>query len=110
MLLMGGCAASSIGIDAQYISADHYGGHTCAEIAAEGERVARRVAEISNTSEDTRSSGWLLPPAIILLWPTIPPSDDSIVADLRRLRGDFEALREASRRKRCSLRFQERFI
>ena len=107
---MGACAASSNGIDAQYISADQYEGHTCAEIAAEGERVSRRVAEISNSAEDTRSSGWLLPPAIILLWPTIPPSDDTTVADLRRLRGDFEALREASRLKRCNLRFQERFI
>ena len=110
MVLMGGCAATSTDIDAQYISADHYAGHTCAEIAGEGERVARRVAEISSASEDTRSSGWLLPPAIILLWPTILPPDDSTTADLRRLRGDFEALREASRRKRCSLRFQERFI
>jgi hypothetical protein len=98
MLFVGGCAATPRDFDKQYISADRYRGHTCAEIASEGERVARRAAEILNSVEDTQSSGWLLPPAIVLLLPTIPPSDDSTVADLRRLSASG------------TLRFQERFI
>src|SRR6516165_10257190 len=84
LLFVGGCAATPRDFDKQYISADHRG-HACAEIASEGERVARRAAAISNSVEDTQSSGWHFPPAIILLLPTIPPSDDSTVAVLRRL-------------------------
>lgn len=88
------CASSSSNILAQYVAPEDYTGLTCREIGAEGERVVSGVAEISGVEYFSWPTPWLA------------TSEDG-TAELSKLKGEFEALQQASTMKRCSLSFKQ---
>jgi hypothetical protein len=106
---LSGCAASSLDIHAQFVSPETYQELSCQQIGAEGERVGRRVAEISGSGHGNEgSAAWLLTQPIVVTWPTpwLATSDEE-TTELARLKGEFEALEQASTLKRCSLHFKQ---
>ena len=108
-LLLSACAASSVDLRAQYVAPEKYQGQSCPEIGAEGERVARRVAEISGAEySGTSGAAWLVAQSIVVRWPTpLVASSEEATAELARLKGEFEALEKASALKRCSFSFKQ---
>ena len=106
-LLLSACASSSGNILAQYVPPEKYQGLTCRAIGAEGERVTSRVAEISG---DPNASGaaWFVAPSIVVHWPTpwLATAEEGS-AELSKLKGEFEALEQASALKRCGLSFKQ---
>jgi hypothetical protein len=91
-VLLAGCASDDI--RARFASLDKYQELSCAQIAAEGERISQRVDDISARSAGGQNdSPWLLPPAIAVHWPAEPPGDES-TAELSGLKAEFEALRQ----------------
>ena len=106
-LLLSGCASSSGNILAQYVPPEKYQGLTCREIGAEGERVASRVAEISGDS-NASGAAWFVAPSIVVHWPTpwLATTEEGS-AELSKLKGEFEALEQASALKRCGLSFKQ---
>jgi hypothetical protein len=108
--LLSGCAASSGDIQAQFVSPAKYQELSCKDIGAEGERVARQVAEISGVEYiATPASAWLTTQTVIVQWPTpwLPTSEGEGAAELSKLKGEFEALERAAALKRCSLTFKQ---
>jgi hypothetical protein len=108
-LALAGCAASSLDIHAQFVSPETYQELSCQQIGAEGERVGRRVAEISgNAHGNEGSAAWLLTQPVVVKWPTawLAASEEENT-ELARLKGEFEALERASTQKRCSLHFKQ---
>jgi hypothetical protein len=79
---------------------------TCREIGAEGGSVANRVAEISG-DPNTSGASWFVAPSIVVRWPTawLATSEEE-AAELSKLKGEFEALEQASALKRCGLSFK----
>jgi hypothetical protein len=107
--LVAGCASSSTEIAAQYVSPIQYQHYSCSQIAAEVQRVSRRVAEVSGV-QDEKASGDAVATgvAIVLFWPAafFIKGDGATAAELGRLKGEFEALEQASIQKKCGLRFE----
>jgi hypothetical protein len=120
-LLLSACGSTSSGnIIAQHVPPERYQGLTCWEIGAEGERVASRVAEISGDEHSAASgASWFVAQSVVVLWPTPwlanteEGSTDWLATtavgttELSKLRGEFEALEQASERKRCGLSFKQ---
>ena len=110
LLLAVGCATSSSEIRATYVSPLQYQPLACPQIAAEAERVSRRVAELSGV-QDGKASGDALATAaaIVIFWPAafFIKGDGQTAAELGRLKGEFEALERVSVEKGCPLRFQQ---
>jgi hypothetical protein len=108
-LLLSACTSSMGNIPAQYVPPEKYQGLTCREIGAEGEHVASRVAEISGDAHsNTAGAARPVAPPIVVHWPTpwLATSEEGI-AELSKLRGEFEALEQAAERKRCGLSFKQ---
>jgi hypothetical protein len=108
-LLLSACSTSSDNILAQYVPPEKYQGLTCWEIGTEGKRVASRVAEISGDGySNTSGATWLVAPSIVVRWPTpwFATSEEE-ATELSKLKGEFEALEQASALKRCGLSFKQ---
>ena len=106
-LSLSACAATG-GIGAQFVPAEKYQELTCQQIGAEGERVARRVAEISGVEYAAPGASWLATQPIVVRWPSpwLATGDEG-TPELPRLKGEFEALERASALKRCSYSFKQ---
>lgn len=106
---LSGCATSSSDIGAQFVAPEKYEQLSCQQIGAEGERVARRVAEISATGYGNGGSvAWPTSQPIVVRWPsTLLATSEEGTAELHKLKGEFWALAEASTQKRCSFSFQQ---
>lgn len=104
-----GCASSASDIQPQYVSPLQYQHLSCPQIAAEAQRVSRRVAEVSGV-QDEKASGDAVATgvALVLFWPAafLIKGDGASAAELGRLKGEFEALEQASNQKRCGLQFK----
>jgi hypothetical protein len=107
--LIVGCASSSSDIQPQYVSHLQYQNLSCSQIGAEAQRISRRVAEVSGV-QDEKASGDAVATgvALVLFWPAafFIKGDGATAAELGRLKGEFEALEQASIQKKCGLRFQ----
>ena len=69
----------------------------------------RRVAEVSGVQDDKASGDAVATGvALVLFWPAafLIKGDGATAAELGRLKGEFEALEQASIQKRCGLRFE----
>jgi hypothetical protein len=108
-LVLLGCAASSGNIQAQFVSPEKFQELSCQQIGAEGERVIRRVAEISGVDHSNEGSPpWPTAQQIVVHWPTpwLATSEEE-TTQLATLKGEFEALERASVLKRCSFHFKQ---
>jgi hypothetical protein len=106
--LCAGCASSSNEINAQYVSHLQYQHLSCNQIAAEAQRVSRRVAEVSGVQDEKASSDAVATGvALVIFWPAafFIKGDGATAAELGRLKGEFEALERTSIAKRCGLKF-----
>jgi hypothetical protein len=108
--LIGGCASSSNEIRPQYVSHIQYQNLGCQQIAAEMERVSRRVSEVSGVQDGNKTQdAWVTGAAIVVFWPAafFIKGDGATAAELGRLKGEFEALERASNEKSCGLQVRK---
>src|SRR5262245_66351939 len=106
----GGCASYSEKIPATYISPVIYEHLTCRQIAEEASRVSRRAAEVAGVqdSQATRDSV-VTGVAIVVFWPAafFVGGDRGSAAELGRLKGEMDALEQASVKKNCGIQFRQ---
>jgi hypothetical protein len=108
-LLIPACSMGSGDIKAQFVLAEKYQELSCQQIGAEGDRVARRVAEISGAEYDNGGTGLsLISQPIVVRWPPPVAVPEDAAGELGKLKGEFEALERASTLKRCSYSFKQR--
>jgi hypothetical protein len=108
-LFVGGCASSSAEIRPSYVSPLQYQNLTCQQLGAEAERVSRRASEVAGVQDSNKTSdAWVTGAAIVLFWPAafFVKGDGQAAAELARLKGEFEAIEQASIQKNCGIRFQ----
>jgi hypothetical protein len=109
-LLHGACATSSADVRGTYVSPLQYQHLNCQQIAAEAERVSRRVGELSGVQDSKASSDAVATGvALIVFWPAafMIKGDGQTAAELGRLKGEFETLEKVSIEKNCNLKFQQ---
>jgi hypothetical protein len=104
------CASKSNEIAATYVSPLLYENMSCRQLAEEAQRVSQRAAvaagaQDSQASKDAVATGV----AIVVFWPAafFIGGDKGNAAELGRLKGEMEAIEQASTRKNCGIQFRQ---
>ena len=109
--VLAGCASSSSEITAHYVSPIQYQSLTCQQLIAEGERVSQRANQLAGVQDEKSTNDAVATGVgVILFWPSLffIKGDGQTAAELGRLRGEYDAIQQASIMKNCGVRFQER--
>lgn len=105
-----GCASSSKEITATYVSPVLYQHLSCDQLSLEAARVSAKAAEVAGV-QDQKASGDAVKTGvgIVLFWPTLffIKGDGATAAELGRLRGEMDAIEQASIAKNCGIQFQK---
>lgn len=111
LVLVAGCASKSENIQATYMSPMMYEGYSCQQLAAEGQRVSARAAEVAGVQDKNRTNDTVKTTVgVILFWPILFANEGNgqTAAELASLKGQKKAVEEASIRKNCGIQFQQR--
>lgn len=108
VLTLVGCASKPENITAAYVSPLIYQNLTCEQLGAEATRVSARAAEV--TGVQSRAAGRdavVTGVALVLFWPAAfaVGGDGQSAAELSRLKGEMDAIEQASIAKNCNIRF-----
>lgn len=108
-ILTTACADNSADIQPTYISPLTYQSFSCSQIEQEARRIAARSAQVSgvqdkNAQGDAVATGV----ALVLFWPAafFIGGNKENAAELSRLKGELDALEQASIQKNCGIVFQ----
>ena len=109
VIVTSACAKKSENISAAYVSPLNYQNLSCRQIEAEARRVSSRTVEISGVQDkkaenDAVATGV----ALVLFWPAafFIKGDKETSAELARLKGEMDALEQASIKKKCNIVFR----
>ena len=108
-LLLAGCATSPKDIEAAYVSPIPYETMTCDQLRAEATRVSNAAAvatgqQQSQANKDTAA----MAVSLIVFWPAIffVGGDKANAGEVSRLKGEMNAIEQASGAKSCGIEFQ----
>jgi len=103
-VLVSGCASSSESIQASYVSPLQYSNLDCDQIRTELLRVSTRVHEVAGAQDRKhRNDEVAMGVGLVLFWPALfflMGGDQK--TELQRLKGEYDALDQASIQKKCS--------
>ncbi|MBX9684105.1 MAG: hypothetical protein K2X41_09985 [Hyphomicrobium sp.] len=106
---LAGCSSSSETVTGSYISPLQYQNYSCQQLGEEAQRISARVSQASGVQDQKRTNDAVATTAaIIIFWPAafLVGGDDQTTAELARLKGEFEAIEQASIQKNCGLKIQ----
>src|SRR5688572_18086195 len=112
-LLLAGCASKSSEISASYVSPIMYQNHTCPQLAQEAQSVSARAAQVSGAQDSKRTNDAIATGvAIVVFWPAafLVGGDGPVAAELAQLKGQMNAIEQASIQKRCGIQFQRQQV
>jgi hypothetical protein len=91
------------------VSPIQYQSYSCAQIAQEAQRVSQRAAQAAGIQDEKSTNDAVaMGVGLVLFWPGLLfiKGDGTTAAELGRLKGEFEALEQASIQKNCDIQFQ----
>jgi uncharacterized protein YcfL len=109
-VLCAGCASKSSDITPSYVSPVMYQNYTCQQIAAEAQNVSAHAAAATGAQDQKRTNDQIATGvAIVVFWPAafFVGGDSQNAAELARLKGQMEALEQASILKNCGIQFRQ---
>jgi hypothetical protein len=109
-LAIAGCASKSTEIAPSYVSPVMYQSYTCQQIAQESQNIAAHAAEVSGAQDQKRTNDQIATGvAIVVFWPAafFVGGDGQAAAELARLKGQMQALEQASVMKNCGIQFRQ---
>lgn len=86
-----------------------YQSYSCEQLQMEAQRISSRAAEISGVQDKKASSDAVkMGVGVILFWPTLffIKGDGTTAAEVGRLKGEMDAVEQASIQKNCGIHFQ----
>ena len=104
-----GCAQAPKDIAPSYVSPVLYQNLTCDQLGQEGMRVSARASELTGTQEKKASGDAVaMGVGLILFWPALffIKGDKETAGELARLKGEMDAIQQASIAKNCGIRVQ----
>lgn len=106
---LAGCASASKDIAPAYVSPLVYDTYTCPQLTAEAQRLSGRAAEASGAQDSARGSdAAMVAVSAVIFWPALffIKGDSAKASELARLKGEMEAVEQASIRKKCQITFR----
>ena len=108
-LCVGACASKSSDITAAYVSPMQYENYNCHQLSDEAQRISARAAQAAGAQDSQATKDAVATTAaVIIFWPAafLVGGDKQTAAELSRLKGEMEAVEQASIRKQCNIKFQ----
>ncbi len=108
-IVVAGCAQKAEDVSGSYVSPLTYQSFSCRQIQQEATRISSRAAEISGVqNKKAQSDAVATGVALVLFWPAafFIKGDKQTAAELSRLKGELNALEQASIQKNCGIRFE----
>jgi hypothetical protein len=107
------CASRSDNIGAAYVSPLQYEAYSCPTLREEATRVSSRAiaaagAQNSKATGDAVATGV----ALVVFWPAafLIRGDGTTAAEVARLKGEMDAIEQASIKKRCGIEFKRETV
>jgi len=101
------CSTNPNKIDAAYVSPLKYRDYDCTQIAMEMDYVGQRTTKLYQRLKSSNSADkWQAGIGLLLFWPSlllIEGGDGPEAAEYAQLKGEFEALRNNSVKRRCDI-------
>lgn len=107
--LLSGCATSPKDIAPTYVSPVTYQKYSCRELGEEAQRVSARAAALSGQqSQQATRDAVAVTAAIVVFWPAafFVGGDKTNAAELANLKGQMQAIEQASIARKCNIQFQ----
>ncbi len=108
-LTAAGCASRSEDVAAAYVSPAAYSSYSCRELSAEAQRVSAAAAAAAGAQDSSRTKDVVATTAaVVIFWPAafFVSGNNAQTAELARLKGQMQAVEEASIQKRCGITFR----
>ncbi len=100
-----GCASQPDKIATQYVPAATYSSYTCDQIASSlRQKNSRMQVLYGNLKSEADADQWQMGVGMLLFWPTLfflEGGDSPEAAEYARVKGEVDALNEASIQKKC---------
>ena len=109
-LLLCGCATPPEKIQASYVSPILYQNLTCEQLAMEATNISSRAAEAAGVqNKKAGQDAAVVAVGVIIFWPALffASGDGASAAEVARLKGEMQAIEDASTRKSCGIVFQK---
>jgi hypothetical protein len=104
-----GCASRSDDVAAAYVSPMAYQGYGCRELSVEAQRVSSAAAAAAGMQDSQRTKDAVATgAALVVFWPAafFIGGDNAKTAELARLKGQMQAIEDASVQKKCGINFR----
>lgn len=108
-LTAAGCASRSEDVAAAYVSPTTYSSYSCRELGAEAQRVSAAAAAAAGAQDSSRTKDVVATTAaVVIFWPAafFVGGNNAQTAELARLKGQMQAIEDASVQKRCGIAFR----
>ena len=105
------CASSSNELGATYVSPVAYQSYNCQQLALEAQSVSARAATLAGAQDSQRSKDQVATAAaIVIFWPAafLVGGDKQTAAELAQMKGQMNAVEQASIAKKCNIQFQQK--
>jgi hypothetical protein len=86
-----------------------YESYTCQQLTEEAQRVSARAAQAAGVQDEKSTNDKVaMGVGLVIFWPALlfTKGNDENTAELARLKGQMDAIEQASIRKRCGITFQ----
>src|SRR5829696_9750572 len=106
---LGACASSAENIAAAYVSPTAYASWSCDQLAEEASRVSARAIQAAGTQNSKATNDAVATTVgAIVFWPALLfiKGDSTTGPEPARLKGEMEAIEQASTRRNCGITFQ----
>jgi hypothetical protein len=108
-VMLSACATAPSKITAAYVSPLKFENYDCSQVAVEQASVEQRTNVLyHNLKSRNNSDKWMMGVGLLVAWPALlfmKGNNSAENAEYAQLKGDYEALRQASVAKRCDLAF-----
>nr|WP_279306688.1 hypothetical protein [Microvirga solisilvae] len=104
-----GCASRSENVSASYVSTAAYAGYSCRDLSVEAQRVSSAAAAAAGAQDSQHTRDVVATTAaLVVFWPAafFVGGDNAKTAELANLKGQMQAIEEASVRKKCGISFR----
>jgi hypothetical protein len=106
---LAGCASKADDIAASYISPVAYSSYSCQQLREEAARLSAHAAQVAGVQDQKATNDAIATGvAVVLFWPAafMVKGDSTTGAELARLKGERDAVEQASIEKKCGIQFQ----
>lgn len=107
--VVAGCAKDADQVGPTYVSPITYESYNCQQLADEAQRVSIAAAQSAGVQDQKATNDKVaMGVGLIIFWPALlfTKGNDENTAELARLRGDMDAIEQASIQKHCGITFQ----